>query len=317
MVDIDRRLREQEDKDAEVARKCQEDAEKEAKEQHAKDGELVRKCQEEMEQNARDQVATDNHVAPTDEQIKKVCARGVGDDAGRTRTGERRSSVVQKSLDDFFYCRSGMSLEGVSTGRRSVRQKRRKTKKSSRAGHKQRKRVKFSNIVQTICLTESSGSDDNIFYDGNEASGEDNGDRTSHRIANGGRDAVAGARESRSANDGFNAAANEVDPKIAAQRDADGIHASEEEVPVSTGTLYRHDNNDGYTFEGRTAIPNHGNLKSGGAQHRCKGALRIWCKVKRKLRQRLVHSNFNVANIVDILEFVVSVLKGSLGCMLK
>ncbi|XP_048544278.1 uncharacterized protein LOC125523269 isoform X3 [Triticum urartu] len=284
MVDIDRRLREQEDKDAEVARKCQEDAEKEAKEQHAKDGELVRKCQEEMEQNARDQVATDNHVAPTDEQIKKVCARGVGDDAGRTRTGERRSSdvVVQKSLDDFFYCRSGMSLEGVSTGRRSVRQKRRKTKKSSRAGHKQRKRVKFSNIVQTICLTESSGSDDNIFYDGNEASGEDNGDRTSHRIANGGRDAVAGARESRSANDGFNAAANEVDPKIAAQRDADGIHASEEEVPVSTGTLYRHDNNDGYTFEGRTAIPNHGNLKSGGAQHRCKGALRIWCKYQRE-----------------------------------
>lgn len=117
-------------------------------------------------------VSTDNHVAcmyqklydqnATDEQIKKVCARGVGDDAGRTRTGERRSSdvVVQKSLDDFFYCRSGMSLEGVSTGQRSVRQKRRKTKKSSRAGHKQRKRVRFSNIVQTICPIESSGSDD-------------------------------------------------------------------------------------------------------------------------------------------------------------
>lgn len=63
---------------------------------------------------------------------------------------------------------------------------------------------------------------------------------------------MAGACESRSANDGLNAAANEVDPIIAAQRDGDGIQASEEEVPVSTGTLYRHDNNDGYTFEGRT-----------------------------------------------------------------
>ena len=62
-VDTDRRLREQERLDGEVAKKIHEKEEREAKDRQEKDEEVARKCEEEMEQNARDQQANDIHVA--------------------------------------------------------------------------------------------------------------------------------------------------------------------------------------------------------------------------------------------------------------
>ena len=63
-----------------------------------------------------------------------------------------------------------------SAGRRAAPQKKRKTRKSRKAKSKHRRRVKFSNVVQTICPTDNSETDDSSSDDGNDASGEDNGE---------------------------------------------------------------------------------------------------------------------------------------------
>ncbi|XP_048531219.1 vicilin-like seed storage protein At2g18540 isoform X1 [Triticum urartu] len=117
LVEIDRRLKEQEDKDAELAKKRQEEAERESKEQQAKDEELASKCQQEIEQKAMEQLANDDQVAcmyqkmydqnATDEQIKVATTHhGQGTGAG----GHRASDVgVQTRLDNFFHCRTGLA----------------------------------------------------------------------------------------------------------------------------------------------------------------------------------------------------------------
>ena len=68
-VDTDKRLREQEKHDAELARKILEDEGRKGKERHEKDEEVAKKIQEEIDQDARDQVATDTHVAEIYEKL--------------------------------------------------------------------------------------------------------------------------------------------------------------------------------------------------------------------------------------------------------
>lgn len=63
LVEIDRRLREQEVRDEGVAKKYQEDEEKKANEQEEKDAELARRCAKEAQRKALEQVDKDNQVA--------------------------------------------------------------------------------------------------------------------------------------------------------------------------------------------------------------------------------------------------------------
>ncbi|XP_037441984.1 uncharacterized protein LOC119310290 [Triticum dicoccoides] len=91
LVEIDRRLREQEVRDEGVAKKYQEDEEKKANEQEEKDAELARRCAKEAQRKALEQVDKDNQVArmcqalyeqnATDEQIEKACAHAAVGDA--------------------------------------------------------------------------------------------------------------------------------------------------------------------------------------------------------------------------------------------
>lgn len=52
LVEIDRRLRDQEARDEDVAKKYKEDEESKAKEQEERDAEVARRCAEELEQAA-------------------------------------------------------------------------------------------------------------------------------------------------------------------------------------------------------------------------------------------------------------------------
>ncbi|KAM3368996.1 hypothetical protein ACQJBY_017101 [Aegilops geniculata] len=87
LVEIDRRLRDQEARDEDVAKNYKEDEERKAKEQEERDAEVARRCAEELEQAALAQVEKDNQVAricqaiyeqnATEEQIENACARAV------------------------------------------------------------------------------------------------------------------------------------------------------------------------------------------------------------------------------------------------
>lgn len=61
---------------------------------------------------------------------------------------------------------------------------RRSKRRSKRARSKNRRKVRFSNMVQTICPTESSKTNDTSSYDGNVASAEDNGGPIRTRVNN-------------------------------------------------------------------------------------------------------------------------------------
>ncbi|KAI5000619.1 hypothetical protein ZWY2020_005208 [Hordeum vulgare] len=120
LVEIDRRLREQEARDAELAQKIEEESKREADYQLEKDEELARKCQQELEDKAKEQVMRDSCLADmyqkqydgrvTKEQVAKACetaGAGVAAEVG-----------VQTSLNDFFPLHTAVCsgpVQGVET----------------------------------------------------------------------------------------------------------------------------------------------------------------------------------------------------------
>ncbi|KAM3195421.1 hypothetical protein ACQJBY_071504 [Aegilops geniculata] len=261
LVEIDRRLKEQEDKDAELAKKRQEEAERESKEQQVKDEELASKCQQEIEQKAMEQLANDDQVAcmyqkmydpnATDEQIRVATTHhGQGTGAG----GHRASDVgVHMRLDDFFHCRTGLGRQRTTEGRRCVIRKKRKCSKKSRKGRaKQRgSQILFRRSVQQKALNQTTAT---------QMTGTllphielPTSRRNTMPVRCGwvatdvGRVAAPAAEVANvSVVNNPEHSTGPVTPGVAMQAEA-------LEVPQTIGTLHRHDDRCGYTFQRTTS----------------------------------------------------------------
>ncbi|XP_044440577.1 uncharacterized protein [Triticum aestivum] len=115
LVETDRRLREQEEKYKEFAKKCHEEQEKDAIEQQRKDADLAKLCQQEEEWKTNDQVERDNGIAhmyqalynQNDEQVREATTVSGGEaqvhaagHGGATLIGQ--TTGVQTRLDEFY-----------------------------------------------------------------------------------------------------------------------------------------------------------------------------------------------------------------------
>ncbi|KAM3389443.1 hypothetical protein ACQJBY_011527 [Aegilops geniculata] len=212
LVQIDRRIREKEAIDAEVAKKCHEDAERHEKELVERHAEVAKMCHEEMERKAREKVETHNEVArmcqnlyyqnATDEKIKRASALFVVGQPipnvareSSAEGGQTPDIGVHTSLDvgqhaeltgSNFMAERGIADSASPRGQDNVkRAKQRRSKRGSkRERSKNRRKVRFSNIVQAICPTESLETNDTSSDDGNVASAEDDGGPNRARVNN-------------------------------------------------------------------------------------------------------------------------------------
>ncbi|KAI4989953.1 hypothetical protein ZWY2020_038316 [Hordeum vulgare] len=130
LVEIDRRLREQEARDEELAQKIEEESKRETDYKLEKYEELARKCQQELEDKAKDQVMRDSRLVDMYQKLY-----------------DGKEVVVQISLNDFFPLHTAICTAPVQGGRhrRGIGRTTLNSKKKTRrqVGARER-RVRFS-----------------------------------------------------------------------------------------------------------------------------------------------------------------------------